>query len=194
MEMRLANMLMIGALSAALIAVGPHEGRVQELISIDGVTLIDNFLGFRAGEVHEYSEQRLGASIPYYRDDAVLTVYIYDNDIEPFPRLITEDTAVDQFYQIAEEVFAMQELKEYADVELISEFSLDDNAGNVDFLCSMFSLRMSEWKTTGKSVVCLAVSGRNFLKIRLSSDSLSDEEFMILALSVTSKFAISAGI
>ncbi len=192
--MRLANLMTIGALTVALITFGPRAGRVQEIISIDGVTLIDSFLGFRAGKVHEYPEQRLGASIPYYRNDALLDVYVYDDDVEPFPRLITDDTAVEQFHQITAEVFAMQMIKKYNDVELISQFSLDDDTGSVDFLCSLFSLRMSSWKMTGNSAACLAVSGRNFLKIRLSSNSLSDEGFRILALSVASAFANSAGI
>ena len=185
------SMTYVAALCATL---APMEARGQEMIRIDGVTLIDSFLGFTAGDLTEYPEQRLGVSLPYYRDDTILTAYIYHNDLEPFPTFVTDEAAIAHFQQITVDVFDVQQQGVYLDVELRSQFSLDDNMGRVDWFCSMFRLRLPTWDTTGNSISCLAVSGWNFLKIRMSSNVLSDEQFVDLALRVASTFALSAGL
>lgn len=181
-------------IAALLSTFLPLPSNAQEMIRIDGVTVLDHFLGFIAEEVTEYEERRLGTSISYNRDDAILTAYIYNNEIEPFPESITDDVATAHFYQITNEVFESQRHGIYHDVELLYQFPLQDNMGRTDWLCSMFRLRLSTWDTEGHSLSCLAVSGWNFLKLRLSSNALHQEDFEDLALRVTAVFAQSAGL
>ncbi|MCR9069892.1 MAG: hypothetical protein NXH79_13710 [Rhodobacteraceae bacterium] len=181
------------SLFVALIAA-THQAHGQEMIRIDGVTVHDSFLGFTAEEFHEYSEPGLGFIIPYHRDDADLDAYIYDSNIEPFPDFITDDIALDHFDQVIAAVFDGERQGIYRDVELVSQFYLNDNMDRVDWVCARFNLRFSNWESTGNSISCIAISGWNFLKIRMSSETLSDQEFDNLALRVASIFARSAGL
>jgi hypothetical protein len=171
-----------------------HQAHGQEMIRIDGVTVYDSFFGFTAQDFHEYSEPGFGFIIPYHHDDVELDAYIYDSDIEPFPDFITESIALDHFDQVTAAVFDAEREGRYHDVELVSQFYLNDNMDRVDWVCSRFHLRFSNWESTGNSIACLSISGWNFLKLRMSSETLSDEDFDNLALRVASIFAHSAGL